>query len=50
MDLTRSLKPVLPADVERRLHEPPPRSASEFLAEPYALARSRSSTTGSLGS
>ena len=39
MDLTRSLKPVLPEDVERRLNDPPPRVVSEFLAEPYPLAR-----------
>ena len=39
MDLTHSLKPVLPADVERRLHEPPPRAVREILSEPYALAR-----------
>ena len=38
MDLTRSLKPVLPADVEWRLHEPPPKVVSEFLAEPIAVA------------
>ena len=37
MDLTRSLKPVLLADVERRLNEPPPTAVSEFLSEPYAL-------------
>ena len=37
MDLTSSLKPVLPADVERRLNEPPPTAVNEFLAEPYAL-------------
>ena len=38
MDLTYSLKPVLPADVEPRLNEPPPKAVREFLAEPYALA------------
>ena len=37
MDLTRSLKPVLLADAEQRLNEPPPTAVSEFLAEPYAL-------------
>ena len=37
MDLARSLKPVRPADVERRLHEPPPTAVSEFLTEPSAL-------------
>ena len=35
MDLTYSLKPVLPADVEQRLNEPPPRAVREFLVEPY---------------
>ena len=35
MDLTYSLKPVLPADVEQRLNEPPPKAVREFLAEPY---------------
>ena len=35
--LTPALKPVLPADVERRLNEPPARAITEFLAEPYAL-------------
>ena len=39
MDLTPSLKPVLPPDVERRLHEPPPKAVSEFLGEPYPLTR-----------
>ena len=34
MDLTHSLMPVLPADVERRLHEPPPKVVTVFLAEP----------------
>ena len=33
-----ALKPVLPVDVERRLHEPPPAAVSKFLAEPYTLA------------
>ena len=37
-NLTRSLKPVLPADVVRRLQEPPPAVVSKFLAEPYSLA------------
>ena len=37
MDLTYSLKPVLPADVEQRLNEPPPRAVREFLVEPYVL-------------
>jgi hypothetical protein len=37
MDLTRSLKPVLLADAEQRLNEPPPTAVSDFLAEPYAL-------------
>ena len=51
MDLTYSLKPVLPADVERRLNEPPPKAISGFLAEPYvACSRSKSSTIGSTGS
>lgn len=36
--LTSTLKPVLPADVERRLSEPPPRAITEFLTAPYALA------------
>ena len=39
VDLTHSLKPVLPPDVERRLNEPPPRAISAFLAEPYPLDR-----------
>ena len=37
--LTRPLNPVLPADVERRLNEPPPGAITEFLAAPYALAQ-----------
>ena len=37
--LTSVLKPALPADVERRLNEPPPREITEFLAAPYALAK-----------
>jgi ectoine hydroxylase-related dioxygenase (phytanoyl-CoA dioxygenase family) len=37
--LTRTLKPVLPADVERRLNEPPAAAIRESLAEPYALDR-----------
>ena len=39
VDLTHSLKPALPPDVERRLNEPPARAVSEFLAEPYPLDR-----------
>ena len=35
MDLTYSLKPVLPPDVEQRLNEPPSKAISGFLAEPY---------------